>query len=589
MADNPNRLSQFWQELKRRRVIHVITVYATSAFVIIELVNNLTEPLHLPPNLATIVIIVLAVGFPLAIILSWLYDLTSEGVEKTKPIEKVKEGEKPVIPNAWRIATYMSFVVIAGLVVLNIVGGSKLLRAGDIQSLLILPFENYTGDDQLDMVISGMHSSLIGDVGKISGLKVISKTTADYYKDADMTLSEIASELGVDAVVEPAVMCYGDSICFELKMISPEEEQIWIAEYQEQKSQILNLSNLVTKQIADEVKIELSADEELLLAESREVDPDAVDAYFKGLAYLDMINRNSLQKAKEYFNIAVEIEPDWAHPFAGLAEAVAYQNQMSFISPSIAIPEIYKNLNKALELDPNSSNAHYIKAIIAVWTEWNWEKGEQEFVKSLELNPNNALCRSFYAHLLTILQRPDEAIYQANLAVNLDPLRPFILGLCAGILGEGNKQITILYLKKILSIEPNHRLAIVKLGFVYRAMGDYEKWFEYWKITTRYDDEVIAEIDTVFHEKGYLAATEMILKIEEEASKERQINIGGQVSRYLEIKEYDKAMDWLEKSYEIRSPSMPYIGSLVKNYEQLRDNPRYIELLKKMNLPLPGG
>ena len=100
----------------------MITVYASSAFVIIELINNLAEPLNLPPNLLTIVLIVLAVGFPLAIILSWLYDLTGQGMERTKPLSEIEEGEKTVVPNAWRIATYISFVVILGLAVLNIVG-----------------------------------------------------------------------------------------------------------------------------------------------------------------------------------------------------------------------------------------------------------------------------------------------------------------------------------------------------------------------------------------------------------------------------------------------------------------------------------
>ena len=123
MPAQQSSLNQFWQELKRRRVIHVITVYASAAFVIIELVNNLAEPLNLPATLPTIVVIVLAVGFPLAIVLSWLYDLTSGGVERTKPLSEIKEGEKPVVPNAWKIATYVSFVVIAGLVTLNIAGG----------------------------------------------------------------------------------------------------------------------------------------------------------------------------------------------------------------------------------------------------------------------------------------------------------------------------------------------------------------------------------------------------------------------------------------------------------------------------------
>ena len=337
MPGKSNNLGQFWQELKRRRVIHVITVYATSAFVIIELVNNLAEPLNLPARMPIIVVIVLAIGFPLAIILSWLYDLTSEGVERTKPLSEIQEGEKPAVPNAWKIATYVSFAVIIGLVVLNVMGRGMQIRPGDIQSVLILPFQNYTGDDQLDIVISGMHSALIGNVGRISDLKVMSKTTSDFYNDVDMTLSQIAAELKVDAIIEPAVMCLGDTICFELKMITPEEEQLWIAEYQESKSQILNLHNRITKQIADEVKIELTTDEERLLAESRTVDPDAIDAYMKGLFYLDKIARVPLQTATEYFITAIEIEPDWAPPYTGLARVVASQMQMSFISPSVAM------------------------------------------------------------------------------------------------------------------------------------------------------------------------------------------------------------------------------------------------------------
>jgi len=133
MSGNPNKLSQLWQELKRRKVIYVITVYASAAFVIIELINNVLEPLNLPDRTPTIAIIVLAVGFPLAIILSWIFDLTSKGVEKTKPLTEIQEGIKQVTPNGWKIATIVSFVVIIGLIILNLAGGSKQLRAGDIQ------------------------------------------------------------------------------------------------------------------------------------------------------------------------------------------------------------------------------------------------------------------------------------------------------------------------------------------------------------------------------------------------------------------------------------------------------------------------
>ena len=342
MPGKPNNLVQFWQELKRRRVIHVITVYATAAFVIIELVNNLSEPLNLPARLSTIVIIILAVVFLLSIILSWLYDLTSEGVEKTKPLNEIKEGEKPVVPSAWKIATYVSFAVIIGLVTLNVMGVSKRLSAGDIQSLVIIPFENRTGDEQLDRFIEGMHASLIQDMGRISGFDVLNRTSSSVYKNVDMSMQEIASELDRDALIKPVVLCLGDdSVCLKIEVIRafPKEKIIWIAEYKESKSQILNLNNRVTKQIADEVKIELTKDEELLLAESRTVDPEALEAYFNGLHHFERVRKEDLEKAKEYFEFAIEKEPDWADPYACLSAAWSALGFFGFIPKNVAIPQ----------------------------------------------------------------------------------------------------------------------------------------------------------------------------------------------------------------------------------------------------------
>jgi TolB-like protein len=248
MHDSPNKLSQFWQEFKRRKVIYVITVYASAAFVIIELVNNVVEPLNLPERTPTIAIIVLAIGFPIAVILSWIFDLTPKGVEKTKPLTEGQVEERPAVQNRWKIATYVSIAVIIGLIMINLVGGPTRLKAGDIQSLVVLPFENFTGDDQLEYFVSGMHFSLIGDIGKIGGLKVISKTSSDVYKDVDMSVPQITSELNVDVVVEAAVMCLGeDSVCVQFKLITPDETQIWIADYKEAKSQILNLYTRVTQ------------------------------------------------------------------------------------------------------------------------------------------------------------------------------------------------------------------------------------------------------------------------------------------------------------------------------------------------------
>jgi TolB-like protein len=332
MSASPGKLSRFWQELKRRRVIHVITVYASAAFVIIELINNLAEPLNFPSNLLTIIVIVLAVGFPLAIVLSWIYDLTGEGIERTKPLGEVPDEEVVKVNNAWKIATYVSFVIIIGFISYHIISSNKHLRAGDIQSLVVLPFENYTGDDQLENMVSSMHSLLIGDMGRISGLRVIGKTSSKIYKEADMSAKDIARELNVDAVVEGTIMCLGDSVCMQFRLVntSGEEEQIWIGDYHEDKGQILNLYNRIAKQIAKEVMIELTPEEQRLLNKTITIDKEAFDAYLKSYAHWDDMGEEATRKAIEYLNLAIEKDPDWAPLWSGLAQAVGVRVQFGF-------------------------------------------------------------------------------------------------------------------------------------------------------------------------------------------------------------------------------------------------------------------
>ena len=591
MSDNPGKLSQFWQELKRRKVIYVITVYASASFVIIELVNNVLEPLNLPDRTPTIAIIVLVIGFPLAVIISWIFDMTPKGVEKTKPLTGSQEGEKSVIANRWKIATYVSIAVIIGLIILNLAGGTKQLRAGDIQSLVVLPFDNFTGDDQLEYFVSGMHASLIGDMGKIGGLRVISKTSSNIYKNIDMSVPEIASELNVDAVVEAQVMCLGDSICLQVKVVSafPEEKQLWIADYKVEKSQILNLYNRVTKQIADEVKIELTDDEEILLGEAITVDKEAYDAFLRGHYYWGGdLSEESLNKALEYLNIAIEKDPGWAPPYAGVAQVWVGLAQMGFASPEIAGPKIYENINKALELDPDFADSHFINGIIAVWTEWDWEKGEKEFLHALSINPNDAMSRIYYAHLLMSLQRPDEALSQGQRAVDLDPLNSLIQALYAVVLTDvGNWEAAFEYCEKSLALDPGSFFASGIMEMVAYRLERYDESFEAAKTFLPIEDDVMEDIEKIYNEQYYDVVFKEILRQMEIRAQNNFVGFLDIAQRYILVNQYDKAMDWIEKGFEIHDPNMPYVAVGIALTEPLYDNPRFIAILEKMNLPVP--
>ena len=148
-----------------------------------------------------------------------------------------------------------------------------------------------------------MHSTLIGDMGKVSGLRVLGKTTSDAYKETDLTATDIANKHNVDALVELTLTCYGDMVCTQVRVITPypEEKLLYVEDYMEDKSQILNLYNRITKKIADELKVNLTQQEEILLAESKIIDPDAYDAYLQGRILLDQFNPPSFHAAIDSF------------------------------------------------------------------------------------------------------------------------------------------------------------------------------------------------------------------------------------------------------------------------------------------------
>lgn len=497
-SDKSKGISRFWKEVKRRKILRSLAIYAGTAFVILEASTILFPRWGLPDWSIDLAFWLLILGASINVIIAWFYDVTPEGMQRTKPIEKVSEKEKVQDSWSWKAATYISLVVIVALVIYNVVSPIKTLKAGDIQSLVVLPFDNFTGEDQLEYFVSGMHASLIGDMGKVSGLRVISKTSADTYKKADLSIPEIASELDVDAVVEAQVLCLGDTICFQVKVVTPypEEKQIWVAEYKEERSQILNLYNRITKQIADEVMIELSPDEERILTKSRTVNKEAYDDYLMGLYYWDKLGKEPLEEALEYFNKAIEMDPEWAPPYAGVAQVWVGMAQMGFVAPQIAGPMIFENLNRALELDPEFADSHYTQALIAVWTEWKWDKGEREFLKALSLNPNDAKSRIYYSHLLMHLQRKEEALAQGQRAVDLDPLNPLVLGLYAVVLCYGDQwEEAHRLVEKAIMLDPNNYFAHMVLEPIAFHVGDIHGLLKAVKFTMPFDDSTYLKIE----------------------------------------------------------------------------------------------
>lgn len=411
------------------------------------------------------------------------------------------------------------------------------------------------------------------------------------YKEVNMSATNIASELNVDAVVEGTVMCLGDSICIQFRLVntSGEEEQLWVSDYKEETSQILNLYNRVTRQIAEEVRIELTSEEERLLDKTETVDIEAYDAFMRSYKYWGDLSNQDLDKALEYLSRAIEKEPDWAPLYAGMAQVWVGRLQMRMVEINLGRQKIHENMNKAIELDPDFDDRHFINGIISTWTDWNWEKGEKEFLKALAINPNDVMSRIYYAHLLMILQRYDEALTQGQLAVDLDPMNPLILGLYSVVLwGAGRFQECIDMIQKGLSIDPENSFTRGQLIRAYYYLGDYDKMFEHSKtrISRFFEPEVIQTIESIYKEEGFSAAYEKITRQWELYGEAHYMAPGTLAWLYHCIGEYENALDDLEAGYEMHEPNMPYIAAGIR-YKALHDSARFIAIIDKMNLPHP--
>jgi TolB-like protein len=461
------------------------------------------------------------------------------------------------------------------------------------QSVLVLPFTNYTGDT-LDYFVEGMHDILIGNVGKISALRVLGRTTANAYKDTEKSLPEIAEELGVNTFIEGSVLCLGDdSVCLQVQVRStyPQEKQLWIKDFKVERSEILNLYNRVTKEISGEIGTILTPKEEQLLAKSRTIDKEVYDSYLRAQKYDGDLSRESLYKALDDLNGAIEKEPDWAPLYSALAGIWAFINQVGYEPASVTFPEIYKNLYKALELDPNLSEVHRGLALIAYLIEWDWEKSEREFLKALAINPNDAKARALYGQLLCNLQRIDEAIAQGRLALELDPLSPEIKGWSGAIFfGVGDFKTALDLAEEITAVNPGDLMGNSLLEFTAFRCKEYDKMIKAWRyllpVLFKFTEEDMQEIEIIFNDQGYIAAYEKVLKHLEEYAENNHISAISMAASYIMANQPDKAMDWLEKGFEQKDPKVPNITTIFY-FEPLFNNPRFIAICKKINLPLP--
>ena len=307
-------------------------------------------------------------------------------------------------------------------------------RGGGIESLAVLPLVNIANDAEQEYFVEGMTEILIAELSKIKALRVISRTSVMQYKDTRKPLSEIAAELGVDAVVEGSVLRADDRVRITVQLIEANPERnLWAEVYDRELRDILTLSSEVTQAIVQEIRATLTPEEKHRLASARPINPEAHEAYLEGRYHWNKRTAESLNKAIEYFQQAVEIDSNYALAYAGLADAYYLLPFAGDKPPREAVPKAKAAAMKALEFDESLAEAHVSLAGAAGAYDWDWLRSEMGFKRAIELNPGYATAHHWYGLYLMRLGRYDEAISEITRAQELDPLSVPINGFAATI------------------------------------------------------------------------------------------------------------------------------------------------------------
>jgi TolB-like protein/DNA-binding winged helix-turn-helix (wHTH) protein len=457
-----------------------------------------------------------------------------------------------------------------------------------IRSLAVLPLENLSRDPSQDYFADGMTDELITELGQISELRVISRTSVMTYKGAHKSLPQIARELNVDAVIEGTVVRSGDQVRITAQLIQASaDKHLWAQSYEGDVRQTLALQRQVARAIAEEIQIELTSHERDVLKSVKTVNPDAYEAYLKGRFFWNKRTAAGMKEAIYYFNQAIEKDPNYAQAYAGLTDSYALAGDWKYgvLAPREAYPRAKAAALKAIELDGTLGEAHISLAYCLDGFDWDFDSAGREFTKGIELSPGYATGYEWYGWHLASLGRNGEAVAQVEKAENLDPLSLIISSdlaeelLIAHRYDEAERQT-----QKTINMDhffaPAHYVmgeAFVERHRYNEAIAELQKATELSEGSSAFN----ANLAYAYAVSGKRTEAVKILDDLKNRSQNGFSNAPEIALVYVGLDQKDQAMAWLEKAFDDRFS--PWV-LMRPAFDPLRSDPRFQDLVHRIGL-----
>jgi eukaryotic-like serine/threonine-protein kinase len=455
-----------------------------------------------------------------------------------------------------------------------------------INSIAVLPFENGSGDPNLDYLSDGLSESLIDKLSQLPQLKVIARNSSFKYRGANIDAQDAANKLGVRAIVMGRIARVGDNLTVRVEMIdAAENRQLWSEQYNRKQSELLSIQQEIAQTASEKLRLKLSGAQEQQLTKRETVNPQAYELLLKGRYYNSKSGTDTLKKSIEYLEQAVAVDPNYALAHAELSSGYTNLAGNGLADPKIYLPKAESTARKALELDGNLAEAHLALSRNYV-DRWRWQEAETERKRAIELDPNNARAHNLYASLLSLLGRHDEAIAEVTRAKELDPLAPLIAqNLGYRLFFARRYDEAIAELKKVLEIDPNLDYVYMTLGYTYAGKGQFKEAIAAYLEAIRLGDtstSIQIYLGAAYAQNGEREKAQAILK-QLQTTKE-YVSPGELAILYGALGDKEAAFASLEKAYAEHDLQLQFLKA-DPAFDPLRDDPRFQDLLRRIGLP----
>jgi TolB-like protein/Tfp pilus assembly protein PilF len=458
-----------------------------------------------------------------------------------------------------------------------------------LDSLAVLPLKSLSDDPDQDYFADGMTDELITELAKIRGLRVISRTSAEQYKESRKSLPEIARRLNVSAVVEGTVLRFGNRARITIQLIRARNEQhLWAQSFERELGDILRLQSELAITIAGQIHLRLSAQDQRRLSSSRRIDPSAHEAYLRGRYFCNKRTEDTLKKALNYFEQSIDIEPTYAPAYSGLADTYFYRGYyFGKMAPAEAMPKARAAALKALELDNTLAEAHTSLALVKFFFEWDFAAAAQELNNAIALNPNYATAYQAYSVLLGAMKRHGESVAEARKALEVDPLSIPVNNIVGEMLAASRHWIeAIEQYRKTIELDPNVPLVHENLGIALEEVGRNDQAIDEYLIarTLSGEDPAVAPLLRSEYEKhGLTGFRQKQLQFALERWDGWHVDAFQIASLYARLGNPEAAMEWLEKAFDARSGMLIWL-IMYADFKNIFSNPEFELLVQRVGL-----